>query len=719
MHSISNLIKPPVAEEQVVEEVIHGITIRDPFRYLEDPNDPRTERFVEEQNAWTRGLLEQLPGRDEIRTRLEQLLSIGIIGAPQIGGPYYFYTKREGMQNQTVLYVRQGLKGTDRALVDVNTWDAQGTTALDWWYPSHDGRYVCFGISENGSEISDLQVIETATGKLLPLKIRRTRAASIAWKHDNSGFFYTRYPNPGEVPAGEEVYYRKVFYHSLADEGEGSHDKLVFFYDKDPQAWPNVTISDDDRWLLISVSQGWTRIDLFLLDLRSDAPPLEITRGKDFLYGGEIYGGSIYITSNEGAPRFRVFKVDVAAAREEWREIIPQSPGARDAVLQGAHVIGGKLLLSYEKDVTAEIKVCDLEGKHLADIAMPGLGSLAGVGGNYDSDEAFFDFQSFTVPTTVYRVNVKSPSADVSLWESLQGAIHCQQYVVTQIFYPSKDGTEIPMFIVHGTDLKLDGQNPTWLSGYGGFNVSNSPTFRASVLLWLEHGAIFALANLRGGSEYGEEWHRAGMLERKQNVFDDFIAAANYLISEKYANPQRLAIQGGSNGGLLVGAALTQRPDLFRAVICQVPLLDMLRYQNFQIAKLWIPEYGSAENAEQFRWLYQYSPYHRVKEGTEYPAVMFMTADTDTRVDPMHAKKMAALLQTQAANGQSTERPILLRLDVKAGHGAGKPVSKQMEELTDMFSFLFWQLGVKESGDRVTTTQQSQQRRSLGTPAIG
>ena len=698
MHSIAGLIKPPVPEKKLAEETLHGVTIRDLFRYLEDANDPETRRFVEAQNAWTRSLLDPQPGREAIRNRIEELLGIGVIGAPQIGGSYYLYTKREGAQNQAVLYVRQGLKGADRALVDVNSWNALGTTALDWFYPSHDGKYVCFGTSENGSEISDLQVIETASHKLLPVNIKRTRAASVAWKHDNSGFFYTRYPNPGEVPAGEEVYYRKLFYHSLADASDGSQDKLVFFYDKDPQAWPNVTISDDDRWLLIAVSQGWTRVNLFLRDLLSNAPPIEITEGKDFLYGGDLYRGSIYLTSNEDAPRFRVFKVDVTKpAREHWREIIPQSPGARDAVLQAAHVIGGRLFVTYEKDVTAEIKIFDVEGRFLADVAMPGLGSLAGLGGNYDSEEAFFNFQSFTVPTTVYRIDMKSMSADVSLWESLRATIDCQQYVVTQVFYPSKDRTQIPMFIVHGKDVKLDLQNPTWLSGYGGFNVSNSPSFRASVYLWLERGGVFALTNLRGGSEYGEEWHRAGMLEHKQNVFDDFIAAAEYLVSEKYTNPKRLAIQGGSNGGLLVGAALTQRPDLFRAVICQVPLLDMLRYQNFQIAKLWIPEYGSADNPEQFRWLYDYSPYHRVRAGTEYPAVMFMTADTDTRVDPMHAKKMTALLQAQAANGQSAERPILLRLDVKAGHGAGKPVSKQIDELTDMFAFLFWQLGVEGS----------------------
>lgn len=476
-------LKLPQPKQEVVEETVHGVAIRDPFRYLEDANHPETQRFVEEQNIWTRSLLDQLPGGEKIRGRLEELLSIGVIGAPQIGDKNYFYTKREGRQNQAVLYVREGLKGVDRPLLDVNTWDASGTTALDWWYPSHDGKYVCFGTSQNGSELSDLQVIETTTGASLPLKIKRTRAASVAWKHDNSGFFYTRYPNLGEVPPGEEVYYRKVFYHSLGDSGDDSRDNLVFFYDKDPQAWPNVTISDDDRWLLISVSQGWTRVNRFLLDLLSEALPVEITEGKDFLYGGEIYDGSIYLTSNEDAPRFCVLKVDVAKpAHEHWREIIPQSAGPRDAILQSAHVIGGKLLVTWEKDVAAEIKVFDLEGKHLADVSMPELGSLAGVGGNYDSEEAFFDFQSFTVPTTVYRIDMKSRSADVSLWESLPGTIDCERYVVTQVFYPSEDGTEIPMFVVHGKDVKLDAQNPTWLSGYGGFNLSNSPSFRASVI---------------------------------------------------------------------------------------------------------------------------------------------------------------------------------------------------------------------------------------------
>ncbi len=695
MSTVLTAKRPPEGHE----ETIHGMQIRDSYRDLEDANSPETKEFVREQMAYTQDLLGSRPSRDAIRARLEQLFSIGSITAPQIGtrtsGNRYFYTRREGRQNQAVLYVRDRLEGEDRPLVDVNKLNPQGTTALDWFYASHNGTYVCFGTSENGSEISDLQVIETAGGRLLPLKITRARAASVAWKHDNSGFYYTRYPRSGEVEAGDEVYYRKVFYHALGSAGDGSDDKLVFSYDKDPQAWPNVSISDDDRWLLIAVSQGWTRVNLFLKGLAGEPEPVEITEGKDFLYRGEIYKGSIYLVSNEDAPRFRVFKIDVGQPlRHDWREIIPQTPGQRDAVLHSAAVIGGQLVATYEQDVTAQAKIFTLQGRFLRDIEMPGLGSITGISGNYDTQEGFFDFQSFTIPPTVYRIDLAA-NASVTAWQALKAPIDACAYEVRQVFYESKDGTSVPMFIICRKGTALDGNQPTWLTGYGGFNVSNSPVFRASAHLWLERSGIFAVANIRGGAEYGEDWHRAGMLDRKQNVFDDFIAAAEYLIRERYTNPNRLAIQGGSNGGLLVGAVMTQRPELFRAVICQVPLLDMLRYQGFQIAKLWIPEYGTAQDPQQFEWLYAYSPYHHVQSGRGYPAVLFMTADTDTRVDPMHAKKMAALMQAEAANGRSKDRPILLRIESQAGHGAGKPRSKQLEEFTDLYSFLFWQLGME------------------------
>jgi prolyl oligopeptidase len=449
---------------------------------------------------------------------------------------------------------------------------------------------------------------------------------------------------------------------------------------------------DDDRWLLITVFEGWAKSELYLQDLKAGTPPVELTSGKEFLYSGEIFKGRLYITTNEDAPRFRVMAVDAAGARREnWKEIVPQS----DAVLKGVGVYGGRLFAQYEKNASSQLKLFALDGKPIGDISLPTLGTVTASGGRWNHNEAFFDFSSFTVPPSVYRVDLSTRES--KLWDKVDApGIDPSAYEVKQLWYASKDGTKVPMFVFHKKGLALNGKNPTLLTGYGGFNVSNTPEFRAGRFAWLEHGGVFAVANLRGGAEFGEEWHRAGMLEKKQNVFDDFIAASEFLISEKYTDKGHLAIQGGSNGGLLMGAAVTQRPDLFRAVVCQVPLLDMLRYQNFQIARLWIAEYGSAEDPNQFDFIYAYSPYHHVKAGTEYPSILFMTADTDTRVDPMHAKKMAALMQAEAANGQSRQRPILLRIDSKAGHGQGKPITKQIEELTDVYSFLFWQLGVKE-----------------------
>jgi prolyl oligopeptidase len=576
--------------------------------------------------------------------------------------------------------------------VDVNQLAADGTVALDWWVPSEDGKYVAYGTSPSGSEMSTLHVIETASGKLLPDSIERTRAASLAWMLDNSGFYYTRYPKKGEVAEGQEVYYRHVFYHALGS--DPAKDALIFGKDLGPEDWPEVDLSNHGDWLLITVAQGWTKTDLYVQDLRPGVerkPPVRITEGKNFLYGGEIFNGKIFITSNEDAPRYRMFAVDAASpARADWKEIIPQN----DAVLQGAAIVNGMLLAQYEKNASSQLKLLDTAGKPLGDIQLPAIGSVFGLGGKWDRKEAFFGFQSFTVPHSIYQVDLATRTT--SLWSKVSApGIDPDKYEVRQLWFDSKDGTHVPMFVFHKKGLVLNGKNPTLLTGYGGFNISETPNFVGDRYLWLEHGGVFAVANLRGGAEFGEDWHRAGMLDKKQNVFDDFAAAAEFLISQKYTDKDHLAIRGGSNGGLLMGAALTQHPDLYRAVVCQVPLLDMLRYQNFQIAKLWVAEYGSSEDPKQFDWLYAYSPYHHVKQGTVYPAVLFMTADTDTRVDPMHAKKMAALMQAEAANGDSRDRPILLRIDTKAGHGAGKPITKQVEDMTDIYSFLFWQLGMQ------------------------
>ena len=685
---------PPVAEVKPIIDIFHGTKVLDNYRWLEDGDSPETKKWVEEEMAYTRGMLDRLAGRTAIHKGLTDLLSIGSVTPPMIAGRHYFYTKREGMQNQPILYVRDnvrdGVNGEDRVLVDANTLAADGTIALDWFQPSENGKYVAYGTSPSGSEMSTLHIIETKTGTVLPDTIERTRAASVAWKLDNTGFYYTRYPQKGEVPAGQEMYNRHVFYHQLGDDPIND-DKPIFGEGRDPEDWPSVSLSNDGRWLLISVSEGWTKSELYLMDVKKGTPPTAITTGKNFLYGADVYKDKLYITTNEDAPRYRVFVADAGNyERESWKELIPQS----DAVLQGAAVYGGKLFAQYEQNATSQLKLFDLEGKKLSDVALPAIGAVFGTGGRWNRDEMFYGFQSFTFAPSIYRYDLKDGSA--SLWTKVDApSIDPSAYEVAQEWFKSKDGTRVPMFVVHKKGIPKNGKNPTLLTAYGGFNVSLTPTFSRTAYLWMEHGGIYAVANLRGGAEFGEDWHRAGMLDKKQNVFDDMIAAAEHLIAEKYTDKNHLAIQGGSNGGLLMGAMMTQRPDLFRAVVCQVPLLDMIHYQDFQIAKLWIPEYGTSENAEQFKWLYAYSPYHHVKSGTEYPAILFMTADTDTRVDPMHAKKMAALMQSEARNGTSRTRPILLRIESKAGHGAGKPVTKQIEEFTDIYSFLFWQLGVK------------------------
>ena len=678
-----NILKPPLTQQQPVTDDYFGHKVVDPYRWLEDGSSPATQQWVAAQLAYTRSILDKIPGGAQLHARMEQLLEIGNLGGTQTGGDYYFHTRRDGKQNQPVLYVRKGVDGKDVALIDANQLSKDGTVALDWWQPSHDGKFVAYGTSQSGSEMSTLYVIETATHNLLPDTIERTRAASIAWKPDNSGFYYTRYPKPGDVAAGQEMYNRHVFYHTMG--GDPAKDLLIFGEGLDPQHWPNVALSDDGRWLAIMVAEGWTKTEVYLKDLHGGSAPLQITSGKDFLYLVHPYKGDLYILTNEDSPHFRVFKAPlVTPSRAHWLEIIPQS----EAVLKELHIIGGQLFALYEQNAHSLLKRFATDGKPLGEIELPTLGTISNLGGEYDSGSAFCLFSSFTVPTTIYRFDIGTSKS--TLWDSVKTDIDTSQYETRQVWYTSKDGTHVPMFLVLRKGLKLTGRNPVLLTAYGGFNVSLTPEFSKIIFPWLDHDGIFAMANLRGGSEFGEDWHRAGMLDKKQNVFDDFLAAAEYLEKNGYTDRQHLAIRGGSNGGLLMGAALTQRPELFRAVICQVPLLDMLRYQNFQIAKLWIPEYGSSADPKQFQWLYAYSPYHHVTKGTDYPAVLFMTADTDTRVDPMHAKKMTALLQ--ADNGGPN--PVLLRIEPKAGHGAGKPISKSVEEWTDIYSFLFWQLGM-------------------------
>jgi prolyl oligopeptidase len=674
---------------------LHGHAIEDRYRWLENEDDPAVVAWCEEQNNRTRHILDGLPQRAPIHRRLEKLLSIGWIGCPSVRRDRFFIMRRDGHQNQPILYWREGRNGQDRLLLDPNTWSEGGTTAMDWFYPSDDGKLIAYGRSDSGDEKSTLRILEVDTGHETSDVIPMTRACSLAWLPDASGFYYTRYPLPGTVPEGEENYYRRVWFHRLGDPPES--DRLVYGEGRDKEDWPNVELSPDGRWLLITVDKGWVASDVYVLDRTSaDNRLMTIVEGEEALYGGEILGDTLWLMTNSEAPRYRLLTVDLARPeREHWREIIPES---QERVLDGFHIIGmqagrePRLFAQFMEKAVSRLHVYDLAGKHLQAIELPTLGSLAGMSGEWDGDELYFGFNSFTVPPTVFRCPLDGLTPELFL--KVDAELPATEFDVSQVEYKSKDGTPITMFLIHRRGLTANGDRPTVLYGYGGFNVSMTPGFQRNLYLWLEHGGLYAIANLRGGGEYGEQWHRDGMLGKKQNVFDDYIAAAEWLISNGWTRPERLAISGGSNGGLLVGAALTQRPDLFKAVVCSVPLLDMLRYHLFRIARLWIPEYGSADDPEQFKWLYAYSPYHRVVKGTKYPAVLLMTGEADSRVDPLHARKMAALLQ----DATGSEQPILLRVETKAGHGAGKPLSKVIEESSDSWSFLFWQLGVAYGG---------------------
>jgi prolyl oligopeptidase len=665
-------------------DVLHGETIPDPYRWLEDGNDPETRSWTDRQNALTESYLAAQPARTTIRSRLEQLLAIGAISSPIPARGRYFYQRRDGRQNQPVLYVREGVDGTDVVLIDPNQLDSAGTVSLDWYYPSEDGSLLAYGLSENGSEQSVLHVLETIAGRALPDRIPRTRSADLAWLPDSSGFYYTRYPAAGEVPTGEEHYHRAVFFHSLGT--DPASDPLVFKPSR-KEYWPGVRLSPDGRWLLIGVARTFDETDLYLRDRLADGPFVAVAENLAASFEGEVAHGRLFLRTNLDAPTYRLYEVDPERPdRAGWRELVPPR---ENAVLESIQVTAAHLGLSYLERASSRFRLTDLEGRIVREIPLPTLGSLFGIGAEWDGHELFYGFSSYTVPPTIYRIDLESGGQ--SVWRQVEADLDPGRYAVRQVDVSSRDGTSISMFLVHHKSLERHGDHPVYLTGYGGFNISMTPSFSRSLLLWLERGGVVAIPNIRGGGEYGETWHQDGMMGKKQNSFDDFIAAAEWLIAEGYARPARLAVAGGSNGGLLMGAVLTQRPDLFRAVVVQVPLLDMLRYHLFLIARLWIPEYGSPDEPEQFAWLRAYSPYHHVRDGTSYPAVLLATAESDTRVDPMHARKMTARLQAATASG----RPVLLRLEARAGHGAGKPISKVLDELTDTWTFVFSELGVE------------------------
>jgi prolyl oligopeptidase len=691
----------------------------DPYRWLEDGDAPAVARWTEAQNAASRKALDHLPGRTALEERLGRLYATGSLGAPvsrpsaagktgkagktgetgntgKASNPgndrRYFYTRRDGAQNQAVLYVRDGLHRADRSLVDVNRERADGTRALDWWFPSDDGSRVAYGTSDDGSEESLLRVRDVESGQDVGDQIPRTRACSLAWLPDGSGFYYTRYPKPGEVPPGEEAYHRGVFFHHLGH--DPAHDLKIFGDGRDRTDWPGVDLSPDGRWLVVSVAQGWTKSEVHLYDMHAPAPAtgaqrqsIAVAAGEDARFDVvESLDDCIYVLTTSGAPRGRIFAVDPRRpARARWRQIVPEG----DDVLERAVYFQGGLAVGFLHDAAARLSVFDLNGAARREVPLPGLGALTALSGARDAAELFYGFTGLFAPTSIFDVRLGAAPRSV-VWRALEAPVDPAAFEVERVMVTSRDGTRVPLFLAHRKGLPREGTHPALLTGYGGFDVNMLPAWTPSAIPFLESGGTYALAILRGGGEYGESWHRAGMLANKQNVFDDFIAAATWLIAERVTTADRLAISGGSNGGLLVGAALTQRPELFRAVICGVPLLDMLRYHLFRIAALWIPEYGSPDDPVAARWLAAYSPYQHVRDGVKYPAVFLHAAASDTRVDPMHARKMAARLQAATASGL----PVLLEVESKAGHGAGKPLRKVIAQLVDEWSFLFSQLGI-------------------------
>jgi prolyl oligopeptidase len=665
-----------------ITETLHGEPVADPYRWLEDGESEETRAWTAAQNARTEGYLAAIPGRESIRARLAELLQIGSIGVPTPVRGRYLYLRREGGQDHPILYVRDGADGADRVALDVNALDPGGGTALDWHYPSNDGRLLAYGLSTDGSEASVLHLLDLDTLAPLPDRIPDTRAASVAWLPDGSAFYYTRYPAVGSVAEGDEHYHRAVWFHRIGD--DPASDALVF-EPAEKEHWPGVSLSPDGRWMVISVSRTFDATDIYLQDREQAGPLLPVAKDLAAAFDALVAHGRLWVRTNLHSPTYGLYSADPEhPAIDDWSAVA--APHAT-AVLEGFALTARHVAMAYLECAASRLVLARHDGTRRRRVELPALGSVYGLGSEWDGEELFYGFSSYADPPSIHRIDLVS--GNTGCWRRIEVGIDPEQFEVKQVTCTSSDATPVSMFIVHPRGIALDGTNPTYLTGYGGFNISMTPAFSRSLIFWLERGGILAVPNLRGGGEYGESWHQGGMLERKQNTFDDCIAAAQWLVSAGYTSAERLAVAGGSNGGLLAGAMLTQRPDLFRAVVIQVPLLDMLRYHRFLIARLWIPEYGSADDPEQFRWLSAYSPYHRVRDGAAYPAVLLATAESDTRVDPMHARKMAARLQAAT----SSDRPVLLRLESKAGHGAGKPVSKLIEELSDVWGFVVHELG--------------------------
>ena len=684
-----NLVYPVTKTVDQVDD-LHGTPVEDSYRWLEDDvrTNPEVASWVESQNKVTFNFLKSIPQREAIQKRMTELWNYEKIGAPFKRGGRYYFSRNDGLQNQNVLFQQETLNSDSSVLLDPNSWSKDGTVALSGTAFSDDGRYVAYGIQDAGSDWNTWRIMEIATNRVLEEELKWVKFSGAEWTPDSRGFFYARYPQPEEGAAFTSLNTNmKVYYHRVGT--LQSSDVLVYERPDHPEWGFQLSVSEDGHYLIITVWQGTDdRYRIVVKDL-TEPYGLPYQLIDNFEHEYSFVGNDsqvLYFKTNVDAPNRRVIAIDLKKpARENWTQVIAETDNAMD----GVGIVGNMFVCSYLKDAKTQIKLHSMDGTFVREVEFPGIGTAAGFDGRRKDTETFYSFSGFAVPTTIYKYNMIT--GESQLYRKSQVKFNPDEYETSQVFYASKDGTKVPMFITHKKGLQLDGNNPVLLYGYGGFNISITPTFSVSRVTWMEMGGVLAVANIRGGGEYGERWHKAGTKQNKQNVFDDFIAAAEWLIANKYTSPKKLAIQGRSNGGLLVGACMTQRPDLFGACLPGVGVMDMLRFQKFTAGRFWTDDYGSADIAEEFPALLKYSPYHNIKGGVQYPATLITTADTDDRVVPGHSFKFAAQLQAS----QSGVAPTLIRIETSAGHGAGKPTAKIIEESSDELAFLVKTLGMK------------------------
>ena len=681
----------PAARKSDVVDDYHGTRVADPYRWLEDPDSPESRAWIEAQNRLTAAYLAEIPARATIRERLTKLWNYPKYGAPFRKAGRYFFLKNDGLQNQSVLYKQASLEATPETLLDPNMLSEDGTVALSTLAVSDNGRLLAYGTAASGSDWEEFRVRDVVTARDLPDHLKWIKFSGASWTKDGTGFFYSRYPEPTDKALTDVNRFQRLYYHRLGT--DQAQDVLVYERPDQPDWGMNAEVTDDGRYAVLTVWLGTDRRNrVYFRDLKDPRHPQitgEVVRLLDDFDASYAFVGNdgpvFYFLTDLDAPRKRVIAIDTRhPERGRWRELIPQGQD----VLEGVRIIHDTFVANYMHDASSRLRLFALDGRMLKDLELPTLGSIGSISGERKDDEMFYAFTSFLYPTTIFRYDFKSGATSVFKAPTID--FDPSRFETKQVFYTSKDGTRVPMFITYKKGLTLDGSNPTYLYGYGGFNISLTPSFSVAMLVWLEMGGVYAVPNLRGGGEYGEEWHQGGMHEKKQNVFDDFIAAAEYLIAQRYTSPAKLAIAGGSNGGLLVGAVITQRPELFGAALPAVGVMDMLRFHKFTIGWAWVTDYGSADSVAQFPYLYKYSPLHNIRAGTRYPATLVTTADHDDRVVPGHSFKFTAALQAAQAGSQ----PVLIEIETKAGHGAGKPTSKLIEEQADRLAFLVRNLGM-------------------------